>query len=364
MRIAFHAPLKSPNHAVPSGDRQMARLLMRALEQAGHEVVLHSEFRSFGPEPRDEAGMAQLRRSAELEAAAVAARWKTEGAPDLWFSYHSYYKAPDLLGPVLSEAFGVPIVTAEASYAGKRDRGPWSQLQALAMQVVRSAVVNLCFTERDAEGLARIVPADRLARLFPFIDIAPFARVRQADDSPRIVTVAMMRPGDKLDSYRLLAAALARIADHPWTLRIVGDGPARADVERLFAAFPAARIEWMGERPGDRVPALLQGAFFAWPGCGEAYGLAYLEAQAAGLAVVAQETAGVPEVVRHGETGLLSRDGDVAAYAAALAALLDDAPRRRAMGLAARCFVLEQRSLEAASVRIGGLLEGIARHGR
>ena len=46
MRVAFYAPLKPPDHPVPSGDRSMARLLIRALELAGHEVGLASRLRS------------------------------------------------------------------------------------------------------------------------------------------------------------------------------------------------------------------------------------------------------------------------------------------------------------------------------
>ena len=51
MRVAFYAPLKSPNHPVPSGDRQMARLLMKGLECAGHTIEVASELRSFSAEP-------------------------------------------------------------------------------------------------------------------------------------------------------------------------------------------------------------------------------------------------------------------------------------------------------------------------
>src|SRR3546814_5822148 len=46
MRIAFYAPLKPPTHPNPSGDRQMARMLVQALRHAGHEVHLASRFRS------------------------------------------------------------------------------------------------------------------------------------------------------------------------------------------------------------------------------------------------------------------------------------------------------------------------------
>ena len=48
-RIAFYAPMKSPNHPVPSGDREMARGVMKALadKSRGYEVALVSEFRCY-----------------------------------------------------------------------------------------------------------------------------------------------------------------------------------------------------------------------------------------------------------------------------------------------------------------------------
>ena len=46
MRVMFYAPLKPPTHPVPSGDRRIARLLMRAIEAAGHSVELATRFRS------------------------------------------------------------------------------------------------------------------------------------------------------------------------------------------------------------------------------------------------------------------------------------------------------------------------------
>jgi glycosyltransferase involved in cell wall biosynthesis len=172
-----------------------------------------------------------------------------------------------------------------------------------------------------------------------------------------MVTVAMMRPGDKLESYRMLARSLTRCLALPWVLSVVGDGPASEAVREAFAAMPPDRLNWLGERPRDEIPAILAGAdLFVWPGFGEAYGLAYLEAQAAGLPVVAQDVAGVPEVVRGGETGLLVPTGDPEAFAGAVTRLLEDAGTRRRMGRAARRFVLEERSLEGAARRIGELL--------
>ncbi len=67
MRIAFYAPLKAPSHPVPSGDRRMAKLLISALEQAGHRVGVASDFRSFEG-AGDQAVQAALAMAGEAEA--------------------------------------------------------------------------------------------------------------------------------------------------------------------------------------------------------------------------------------------------------------------------------------------------------
>src|SRR5207253_2852810 len=124
---------------------------------------------------------------------------------------------------------------------------------------------------------------------------------------------------------------------------IAGDGPMRGDVQALYERFDRQRISWAGEVAPESVARLLYDAdLYVWPGCGEAYGLAYLEAQAAGLPVIAQNTAGVPEVVRNAETGVLTPEGDVGAYAGAVHTLLADRETRNRMSHAARRFVLEQ----------------------
>jgi glycosyltransferase involved in cell wall biosynthesis len=353
MRVAFYAPMKSPNHPVPSGDRLMARLLIRALELGGHKVDIASEFRTYAPTPEAAAAL-EPAIGAELERLRLT--WKSAPRPELWFCYHPYYKSPDPLGPAISAEFAIPYVTAEASYAAKRDRTGWAASQKRVGEAIMQAAVNISFTERDQAGLAAAFPQARLAGLKPFIDTALFEKVSPAPDPRRLMTVAMMRAGDKMDSYVMLAKALRLIEDRPWTLAVIGDGPMRQEVQGLFAGL-AGRIEWLGERNAVEIAELLgHGGIYVWPGCGEAYGLAYLEAQAAGLPVVAQETAGVPAVVEAGVTGLLTPDGDVAAYAKAIAGMLDDGQRRDAVGRAARRFVLGQRSLVMAAQLLNGIL--------
>ncbi len=339
--------MKPPDHPVPSGDRQMARSLVRAISVAGHDVEIASRFRTYSSDP----ALPALAEAAERERARLRRRWHDEPMPELWFTYHPYYRAPDLLGPSLARELRIPYVTAEASYAGKRDRDAWRPMQATVVEAVRSAELNLCLTAIDREGLARIVGEERLADLPPFIDpLPPQRRARPAGGPTALVTVAMMRKDAKLDSYRFLSEALRLLPDLDWTLTVVGDGPARADVRDCFAGFAPSRVRWLGELPGPKVvEAIADAAIFVWPGIGEAYGLVYLEAQAAGLPVVGLDTHGVPSVVRNGETGALTPPGDVRAYADAIKRLIEDGELRGSMGARGRAFVRTERSIEAAA---------------
>ena len=356
MQIAFYAPLKSPNHPTPSGDRMMARMLIKALERCGHTVQIASELRSYEPGPLPD-HYAATKMAAQGEIARLTQLWDRDGKPDLWFCYHPYYKAPDLIGPALASSFSLPYVTAEASYSARRNIGLWTETQSLVADAVNQAALNICFTQRDRHGLSLVAPGTTLAMLPPFIDTSPFVDRPLASHPSRLVTVAMMRPGDKFESYRMLARALDLIGHAPWTLAIVGDGPSRGDVIKEFAGLPPERIEWRGRVEPAAVPGVLSsGGIYVWPGFGEAYGLAYLEAQAAALPVVAQNIAGVPEVVRDGQTGLLTPPGDVPALASAIEHLLTHDGERTRMAEAARQFVLAERSLDAAAARLADIL--------
>ncbi|RUW59765.1 glycosyltransferase family 4 protein [Mesorhizobium sp. M7A.F.Ca.US.008.03.1.1] len=359
MRIAFYAPLKSPNHPVVSGDRQMARMLVKALEHGGHSVELASELRFYLRQPESKS-FAALKIEAAEEAARLAKLWDRDGKPDLWFTYHPYYKAPDLIGPELASAFAVPYVTAEASYSRRRNAGLWADSQALVVRAIEEAALNICFTQRDRQGLTDAAPDAAFGMLSPFIDTSAFKEMPARGCPTRLVTVAMMRPGDKVESYRMLAQALGSICHLPWTMSVVGDGPAHDEVEAQFAGLPAHRIEWLGAIEPAAVPDILYtGGIYVWPGYGEAYGVAYLEAQAAGLPVVAQGIAGVPEVVRDGQTGFLTPPGDVAAFASAIERLLARNDERTIMAVEARRFVLDERSLGGAAARLATLFAKI-----
>ena len=380
MRIAFYAPLKSPTHGTPSGDRRVAGLLMDALGRAGHRVELVSTFRSYDRDG-DAARQAALREQGISLARRLADQWlraPTESRPELWFTYHLYYKAPDWLGPEASAMLGIPYVVAEPSHAGKRAQGPWALGHEGAAAAIRKADLLLCPVTDDIEGLLRLGAArERVQTLAPFLDPAPFrrasaeraahrtrlARAYGLDPAvPWISVAAMMRSGDKLASLRQLADALARIDDLPWRLVVAGDGDARAEVEAAFAARIPGRAALPGALALGEVAALYAASdLCVWPAVNEAYGMALLEAQAAGLPVAACAVRGVPDVVMDGRTGLLAPGGDGAKLAALTRELLADPERRHRLGAAAKAFVAEERSIDAAAARLRALLARLQR---
>ncbi|MSP48672.1 MAG: glycosyltransferase [Alphaproteobacteria bacterium] len=355
MRIAFYAPLKPPDHPTPSGDRQMARLLLQALKAGGHTPVLVSRFRS-----RDAAGDGNGR--IEALGAALAERCLARlraNPPAAWLTYHLYYKAPDWLGPPVARALGIPYLVAEASLAPKRASGPFARGHRAVVAALEQAAAVLALSRLDMECLA---PATRHLHHFPpFLDVRPFARDHDGSDGTRLLAVGMMRADAKLASYRLLADALRRLGDRRWTLRIVGDGPARAEVEAAFAPL-GTRIAFHGAATAEAMPALYAASdLFVWPAVDEAFGMALLESQAAGTPVVAGGYGGVPEVVADGVSGLVTAPGDVAAFAGAVATLLDDPQRLLAMGRAARAHVRRHHDLPEAARRLDRILAQAAR---
>ncbi len=355
-------------------------MLLTLLADLGHEVTLASRFRSYEGRGDPDAQRA-IANAGDAEARRLIARYRREraAAPELWFTYHLYHKAPDHLGPKLAARLGIPYLVAEASTAAKQARGPWAAGFTASLEALRRADLILAMTARDAEGLRECLGEGvAVRRLRPFLDPAPFAAaarrktalrralVRELGLDPEIplgLAVAMMRKDVKQHSYRFLAEALSRL-DHPLQMVLVGDGPGREEVARWFANLPL-RSRFLGRLSATELPAVYAACdLYLWPGFGEAYGMAYLEAQAAGLPVIALNTAGVAEVVAEGVSGILVREERPEAFAAAVRRLLD-ARRRKAAGAAAERHVRTRHGLDDARRTLAAALEeAIANHRR
>ena len=373
MKIAFYAPMKSPDHPIPSGDQIAGRALITALESAGHDVDIGCRIRTWQkfPDARRQERLAGLsRRAAEL----LVRRYERRPGqrPDLWFTYHLYHKAPDWLGPAVSERMGIPYVVAEASFAPKRAEGPWDVGHKAAEAAIRRAKVIFGMNSFDADCVAPLVSDGAgMVRLKPFLarEAGPgragrgqarwalSARYGLDPEVPWLLTVAMMRDDAKLRSYETLAAALDQVSGASWQLVVAGDGEVRSKVEKLF---PFDRTVFTGRLGADGLAVLYSAAdLYVWPAINEAYGMALLEAQAAGLPVVAGDTGGVGDIVRHGETGLLVPVGDAASFAEAVMSMLGDEDRLGDMSRQAAEVAEREHSLEAASATMGPILEAL-----
>ena len=368
MRVAFYAPMKHPGHRVPSGDREIARLLIRALGSAGHDVELASRFSS-----RDGAGTAarqqRLRDLGGRLAERLIRRYRARPAaarPTAWLTYHVYHKAPDWLGPAVADALAIPYIIVEASSAPKRAGGPWYIGYRGANAAIARADAVLSLNSNDMPCLTPLLAGTAVHRhMPPFVDAA--AQAALADwratirstlaercgwnpDIPWLLAVGMMRDGDKRQSYEILTDAAAQLTDTPWHLLVAGGGPQRAAiVQRLNNAAPG-RVAFLGELTKESL-ALVYAAsdIFVWPAINEAFGMALLEAQSAGLPVVAGDQRGVPDIVAPGISGLLPPVGNADAFARAVRRLLDDGALRRQYADAARQRVRESFDITGAS---------------
>lgn len=346
-KIAYYAPLKSPHHPVPSGDREIARGVMTALSMnsMGLEVDLASELRSY-----DGQGDARVQRQISAHAAAEVERiLASEKNWRAWVTYHNYYKAPDLIGPVVSERLGIPYLLIEASIARRRLNGPWSDFATRADLATRTANVVFYLTQRDREALEQYQPAtQKLVHLAPFLRTTELPSVtRGVSEKNQLLTVAMHRYGDKFASYCAVAEALALLETSEWQLTVIGDGPAHADIVAMFAVY-GDKVKFLGQLNRDALTAVYQwDSVFVWPGVNEAFGMVYLEAQASGLPVIAEDRKGVREVIATTES--LVPPSDPLAMASAIDSILTSSERHLAMSQAGRDFISAKHLLGTAA---------------
>lgn len=368
--VAFYAPLKPPSHPTPSGDRRFARLLLQALRRAGFDARTASTLRSRNPDG-DTEFQRRLEKRADTIVDRLLQRYRDD-RPAVWFTYHVYYKAPDLLGPPVARALNIPYVIAEASRAARRADGPWQRGHALTDEALRQADLILQPNPKDLpEVTAFLGPGAPVVRLPPFLDAGRETRERRHreqyrtefaarfglnPDRPWLISTGMMRPGAKRESYRVLARAISTLDRQDVHWLMVGDGPERPEIERDFSGD--SRVRFTGALPARALSQLNAAAdLYVWPAIDEAFGMAPLEAQAAGLPVVLGDRPGTRAMVRPDETGLLTPEGDPDALRLAVRSLLDAPERLAAMSDAAHRHVMENHDIAGAAERLRTCLQ-------
>jgi len=151
----------------------------------------------------------------------------------------------------------------------------------------------------------------------------------------------------------LLLHAVSRLPDASISLDVVGDGEHRESLTALAAGLGIAdRVRWHGQVDQSRLADFYRRATaLVVPSVSEGLGLVAVEAQLCGTPVVAFDSGGLPDVVQHDRTGILVKDVDAGALAAALESLVARPDRGAALGAAARLHALATFAPESVARR-------------
>ena len=257
---------------------------------------------------------------------------------------------PHLFGGTAFQELSAPLATAV--WLSERPL-PW-MYRGMAFEAISEST-------RD-DLVVRGVRRERIRVIFPGIDTEHYT----PDPSVRspVPLFAYLGRIKKYKGVDLVLRAFAACDIPDATLEIAGAGEFEPELRRMAAALQVAeRVRFLGRISETDKIALLRRAWatlFASPK--EGWGITNLEAAACGTPVIASNSPGIRESVRHGETGFLTPHGDTAAMAAAMRQLSRDPALVERLGLAAREFARGFTWTRAADETEAHLREVVAQH--
>ena len=276
---------------------------------------------------------------------------------------HTHTAKAGAVGRIAARLAGVPIIVH--TFHGHTFRGYWGIVGSwgtvMAEQLLgRLADRLIAVSDQVRNDLIqfRIAVPDKIVTIPLGIDLAPFAAQSRRKDKHTIGIVGRLVPIKNHALFLQMARQL--VADgFNGDFMIVGDGALRTALEK-DAADLKGRLTFTGWRR-DLPHVYADLSMVVNTSLNEGTPVALIEAMAAGLPVVATAVGGVPDLVRHGETGWLAPSGDAVALANGVrAALCDDGtvPRR------AQAEVLQRFSKEKLVANIEDLYKSLLDRGR
>lgn len=218
-------------------------------------------------------------------------------------------------------------------------------------RLARSTAAFVAVSEYiKGEAVARGLPQDRVHVVYNGVDVRNTPTRNAPPDAPLILFVGRLIPNKGLD--HLLAAAGCSPELRATRLVVVGDGPDRARSEMLAHSLDL-NVEFVGKLAHDEVRRWMTQASVvcipsvtATTGASEGLPIVLLEAQAAGVPVVAYATGGIPEGLVPGESGILVDEGDREALSAALQTIVARPAENAEMGRRGRKHVEARFSVD------------------
>ena len=254
---------------------------------------------------------------------------------------------PTTAALIVSELTGIPFSFAFHAC------GIFGTRIMLAEKIRKAAfVVNDCrYTLEYVRALYPDESGEKLHLIYNGVDLKEFYRVNPplADPVPTIIAVGRLVP-TKGFTYLLEACRLLKASGRKFKCLIIGSGPQGKQLGRIIARDRLKdTVELVGEAsPKKLVEYLARADIFVMPcylpsrGTHDAIPTVLIEAQAAGVPIVASAVFGIPEIVKNEETGLLVPERDPLALQKALELFMDNPSRARKLADRARAEVEEK----------------------
>jgi len=206
-------------------------------------------------------------------------------------------------------------------------------------------------------------PPEKVHLVYTGINTGKF-KPDSTEDRPIILVVGRCSE-QKGQEFAIRAASEVQRQLHEVEFVLIGDGPVRADLERL-AKQSLRRYQFLGARTSEEVREWMNRAsLLCMPsittpsGAAEGFGMVCAEAQAMSKPVVAFRSGGIPEIISHGTTGFLAEERDSKALAEYLFILLQDAELRKRFGRAGREAMLRQFDVEECTKHLERVYWGV-----
>jgi glycosyltransferase involved in cell wall biosynthesis len=249
---------------------------------------------------------------------------------------HAHFFPDGVTAMALAKALEIPLIVTLHGYDVTRKKTDSKKTLTDRLQKKRTthlwknASLFLCVSEFiKQEALAVGFPQEKLRVHYTGIDLGYFVPSDAARKPGLVLFVGRLV---EKKGVRYLLDAMAKVEERHGAaqLVIIGDGPERGALEK-HAREKKVNCRFLGPQPQSVIREwLLAARVFCAPsvtaanGDSEGLGMVFAEAQATGLPVVSFAHGGIPEVVLHGETGLLAAEKDTEMLAKHLCSLLED----------------------------------------
>lgn len=339
----------SSARAFGGGERHLADLA-RGLASRGHEVLA-----ALAPDsplaeklnelPKGNIHILPLRNALDIKSALRLAQLAREREADV---IHAHVARDYTLA-----AFAARRCPRARLVITRHVLFPLGRAHRLALRDV-DRVIAVSGAVESALLARRIFPADRIRVVHNGVDVRRFASARRAEPRGgplRVGIVGELSPVKGQEDFGRAASLISKEYAVEVEFVVVGEdasrtGERRAGIESLVAELGLkGRVRMEGHR--DDVSEILPTFdVFVSASRSEAFGVAMVEAMAAGVPVVATATEGALEIIEEGVTGLTVPPGDVTSLASAVRSLLEDARLRASLGAEGARSARERFSIE------------------